>query len=393
MKKTAFVVQRYGLEVNGGAELLARQMAEHMPDDHEVHVITTMAVDYMTWKNEYKNRDDVVNGIKVHRFPVDKPRNVRKFNKLSEKVLNTGSGRDAEEKWVDMQGPHSSELIQYIKDHKDDYDIFVFFTYLYYTTVRGIKEVAEKSVLIPTAHDEAPIHLSVYDDVFKSAAGFFYCTVPEMEFVEERFHIGNVPHNNGLGGAGVDLPSDISEERFRNKYGIENDYIIYVGRIDENKGCRELFKDYTEFKKTYPSDLKLLLMGKEMIDVPKDPDIISLGFVSEEDKFDAIKGSEFLIMPSPFESLSIVVLEAMSLKRPVLVNGNCDVLKYHCIKSNGGLYYTNQNEFFECTRFLLNNKEKGLKMGENGYNYVMDNYSWGSIMNRFTDLLETVSKQ
>ena len=82
-----------------------------------------------------------------------------------------------------------------------------------------------------------------------------------------------------------------------------------------------------------------MLIGNPIIPIPEHPQIHHLGFVNDQDKFDALAAAELLIMPSYFESLSMVALEAWALGKPVLANGRCDVLKGQCIRSNGGLYY------------------------------------------------------
>jgi len=390
-KKIAFVVQRYGLEVNGGAELHCRQLAEHMHKIYYTEVITTKAIDYVTWQDEYNRDEDVVNGILVRRFSVKEPRNNTLFNKLSETILQGNSTKASEELWMQMQGPYSPELIEYLKKHKNDYDAFIFFTYLYYTTYFGLQEVYDKAILIPTAHDEKPIHLNIFQDMFKLPRGIFYNTKEEKDFVEKKFHIESTPNNGGYGGVGVEIPKHISAASFQKKYSTGR-FILYIGRIDENKGCRELFAYFSEYKKrSNHNDLKLILMGKEMIPVPQSDDIISLGFVSDEDKFNGLSACEFLILPSQFESLSMVVLEAMKIGKPVLVNGKCDVLKGHCARSNGGLYYQNYYEFEECTNYLLENKYKCQKMGENGQVYVNLNYQWDVITKRLSELVEKIS--
>ena len=115
---------------------------------------------------------------------------------------------------------------------------------------------------------------------------------------------------------------------------------IYVGRIDENKGCRELF-DYFGAYLQRPAGAADAGADWQFdsADIPSHPRIRHLGFLDDSDKFDAIAASELLIMPSYFESLSMVALEAWALGRPVLANAKCDVLKGQCIRSNAGLYY------------------------------------------------------
>jgi glycosyltransferase involved in cell wall biosynthesis len=147
-----------------------------------------------------------------------------------------------------------------------------------------------------------------------------------------------------------------------------------------------------EYKKRNKNNLKLVLMGKAVCDIPKSKDIISLGFVSDEDKFDGIKGAKALILPSKFESLSISVLEAMTLSIPVIVNGICDVLKGHCVKSNGGLYYKNYFEFEGCVNFMLTHTNEYASMCANARKYVEDYFQWDDIMRKFDKIIERVGK-
>lgn len=392
--KICFVVQRYGDEVNGGAEVHAKQLAEHVASltDHEVEVATTKAIDYVTWKNEYENDLDIINGIKVHRFPVVNERNQEVFNRYSSQMSVGEHSVEELEEWMRLQGPETPALITWLRENKDNFDCFVFLTYLYYTTYFGLKEIGKKAVLIPTAHDEWTIHLKLFEKMFTLPGAFFYNTTEEKELVNTYFSTGNIPDNKGIGGVGVEVPSDVSASAFKEKYNLNGDFMVYIGRIDENKCCPELFRYFREYKNRHKdSDLKLVLAGKEVIEVPKADDIIPLGFVSEEDKFGSIAASRFLVLPSKFESLSIVVLEAMKLNRPVLVNGRCDVLEAHCLKSNGGLYYTDYLEFEGCVDYLLSHKNECEIMGKNGEEYVNSNYSWEGIVKRLDAMMREVA--
>lgn len=389
-RKLAFVVQRYGLEVNGGAELLSRQLVEHLQQQYDIEVLTTKAIEYTTWKNEYTNDVDVINGVTVRRFGVDKPRDLNRFGKFSGKVIgNPEHTMEQEEQWFEMQGPHVPELIDYIKDHADAYEAFIFMTYLYYTTVKGLPLVKDKAILISTAHDEPPIYLKTFDTLFQMPKALFYLTVEEKKFVERKFRNERIINNDGYGGSGVEVPDTIDSQFCKNKYGIDN-YMVYAGRIDEAKGCKELFDYFLRYKKENQNDLKLVMMGKPVIPIPKSDDIVSLGFVSDQEKFDVMSGAKFLIMPSPFESLSIVVLEAMTLSVPVVVNGRCDVLKGHCVRSNGGLYYKSYYEFEGCVNYMLTHPDTAAGMGANGRKYVDANYTWEKITDRFIDIVERV---
>lgn len=388
-RRLALVVQRYGLEVNGGAEMLARTMAEHLSDRYDIEVLTSKAVDYVTWKDEYTDNEEVINGIKVRRFSVAAPRNPKKFDAFSGRVIGRPHSPEDEEKWFDMQGPLVPELIDYIREHADDYDAFVFMTYLYYTTVKGLPLVKDKAVLISTAHDEPPIYLKTFEELFLMPKAMFYLTFEEKKFVERKFGNAHLINNDGYGGSGVEIPGEVDGGRLGREKGISR-YMLYAGRIDEAKGCKELFDFFVRYKKNNPSDLKLVLIGKTAMTIPKNDDIIALGFVSEQEKYDYMAGAKFLIMPSPFESLSIVVLESMTLNRPVLCNGRCDVLKGHCVRSNGGLYYRDYYEFEGCINYLMQHPDIADGMGMNGHEYVETNFRWDKICDRFQDVIERV---
>ena len=221
---------------------------------------------------------------------------------------------------------------------------------------------------------------------------YVFLTDEEKELVQGLFHTENIPCR--VMGTGVDIPCEPDEKAFRSKFGIEGEYLIYVGRIDEGKNCPMMFRYFEEYKKRDPqSGLKLVLMGKPVCDIPKHKDIISLGFVSEEDKFSGISGAKALILPSRFESLSISVLEAMSLYVPVIVNGECEVLKGHCIKSNGGLYYNSYFEFEGIVNYIFSHDAEYAAMRENARKYIDDNYRWEVIMKNFRELIDSLCEE
>lgn len=387
-KKILFVVQRYGLEVNGGAELHCRQLAERLKDEYDVSVLTTCAIDYVTWKNEYKEGIEHINGVKVIRKKVDFERNQKKFNKISAKLNNEKDNINLGIEWQEAQGPHSSELIKYLEDHKDDYDVIIFLTYLYYTTYFGLKVAPEKSILIPTAHDEPPIYYSIFNETFNLPKAILYSTTTERDFVNKRFKNDYI--ESDIVGLGVDINENAQDINLEKTFGIKDDYVVYIGRIDESKGCNEMFEYFLEYKKIYNSNLKLVLAGKSAMEIPRNKDIVTLGFVSEDEKVNLIRKSKLLILPSKFESLSLSTLEAMYLKVPVLLNGKCEVLKQHAILSNGGLYYENKWEFIETLNYLIGNSKIAERMGDNGRRYVNENYRWKIVMKKLKEAVKFV---
>lgn len=389
-KKIAIINQRYGLEVNGGSELYSRQIAEKLIAKYDVEVLTSCAVEYVKWSNYYKEGVEQINGVTVRRFKTLHEREPKVFSALDSMMLsNPHIEEEISEQWIEHMGPYCPELVEYVDKHQDEYEAIIVVTYLYYTAVKSIVRIKNKAIFIPTAHQEPFIHFDMYKKVFGAADAYVFLTDEEKDLVHSIFHNEDVPYE--VMGVGVEVPEVVDSERFKKKYNLDN-YLIYVGRIDEGKDCPRLFKYFLEYKRRVKNDLKMVLMGKAVCDIPKSPDIISLGFVSEEDKFDGIKGAKALILPSKFESLSISVLEAMTLSVPVIVNGICDVLKGHCVKSNGGLYYKNYFEFEGCINYMMEHPEEYAIMCKNARKYVEDYFQWDDIMKKFDRIIERVGK-
>ncbi|HOO62152.1 MAG TPA: glycosyltransferase family 1 protein, partial [Bacillota bacterium] len=305
-KKIAVVVQRYGMEVNGGAELECRYYAERLTPFYDVTVFTTCAVDYTTWENVYEEGETELNGVRVIRYPVIEPRDQEVFTEvyvrlneaMAEDINNVDI--DLQHEWMAKQGPNSPALIAAIQANKDNYEAFVFMTYLYYSTYWGLKAVPEKAILISTAHDEPPVYIPMFEEIFQSPKAIFYNTRVERTFVEGKFENSEI--RNEIGGAGVDLPENIDIKGFHERNQVPEEYIVYIGRIDVSKGCQELFDDLDAYNKDRVSvgkeKIPLVLIGKPAMEIPERDDIIQLGFVSENDKYAAIVESKFLVLPS-----------------------------------------------------------------------------------------------
>jgi glycosyltransferase involved in cell wall biosynthesis len=386
MKKVAFVVQRCGLEVNGGAESLCLKIAARMSKVWDIEILTTCALDYITWQDYYPSGLSEILDVKLRRFPVLKKRDMDKFNRLSEKIhpdSYKASNKDQEE-WMLAQGPWSPALVEYVEQHKHEYDAFIFFTYLYATTYFILPLVAEKAYLAPLAHDEWPIYLSMWDAFFEKPRGLIFNTLEEQNFLKSRFPKANI--QGSIAGIAVDVPKSYDAEHFRQQYNIHEPFLLYLGRIDASKGCGEIFDYFMKLRERGSSFKKLVLLGEPKMPIPKHPDIISLGFVSEQTKWDAISACELLLMPSLYESLSMVLLEAWALGKPVLVNGGCDVLIGQCRRSQGGLWYSNEDEFI----LALEKMDEMVRdrLGLQGRKFVEKNYTWSKIESQYLEMIE-----
>lgn len=383
--KLAFVVQRYGLDISGGAEQHCRWVAEHMAKYAEVEVLTTRAADYITWKNQYSSGLQTINGLPVRRFSVVSPRHPLKFGRIQERILNFEHTAEDEMRWLDEEGPRSKSLLRYIRRNEAAYDYFIFFSYRYYHSYWGVHTVPGKALLVPTAERDPVINLKLFKDLFRLPRAFIYNSYEERDMIQTISQNEAVP--GVVVGVGTETPAGFSAERFRQKYGLEGDYLIYIGRVDQNKGFPQLFDYFLRYKQETGSPVKLVMIGGTVLPIPKHPDIRYLGILPEQDKFDGLAGAQLLIMPSFYESLSMVTLEAWALHKPVLANALCDVLQGQCRRSNGGLYYRDYREFREALSLLLASPELRRAMGENGRRYYQDNYTWEAIENKYLAIL------
>ncbi|MGE5815919.1 MAG: glycosyltransferase family 4 protein, partial [Acidobacteriota bacterium] len=399
-----------------------RLVAERLAPRHQVEVLTTCARDYITWKNEYPEGADRVRGVTVRRFANAHTRDIQEFNKYSEWIFANAHSRNDEMEWLKQQGPWSPPLIEYLQRHHASYDALVFYTYLYAPAVLGLKVDPARSVLVPTAHDEPAIRLGIFKEVFSLPAGLVYNTDAERRFVRSNFNIRAITEE--VVGIGVDIPrtTDESEaaapagdeqtvpvevledpegdvvfnedspqfrthlahkgETFRRRHRLHGPFALYGGRIDAGKGCEELIEYFSSYvKEGGPGSL--VLMGVKMMPIPDEPFIRFAGQLPDQERSHAVEAATIVIVPSPFESLSIIALEAFAAGTPVLVNARSEVLVDHCRQSNAGLFYANRDEFVECLKLLMSDEQLRVDMGRNGREYVRRNYRWDIVLQKY----------
>lgn len=384
--RVAFIVQRCGVEVNGGAEAHCLQIAQRMSAQWITEVLTTCALDYMTWEDHFPVGLEQAGGTTIRRFPVDAPRDVEKFNQLSAELHSRQSTATLaeQEEWMRAQGPVSSALLSYLEANRDNYDAFVFFGYLYATTYLGLPLVREKAFLAPLAHEEWTIHFSMWDAFFQRPKGFIFNTTFERDFLRRRFP--SVALDGPVIAVGIDPPDHFDPAGFRERYGLERPFLLYVGRVDESKGCRSLIENFIRARGAGTLSHQLVLAGTEVMPIPFHDDVIHLGFIDEQQKWDAMAACDWLIMPSPHESLSMVLLEVWATGRPAIVTAEADVLVGQCRRANAGLWYSDSAEFEGIIK-NVDNRAKTI-LGEQGRRYVRDHYSWERVTADYRQLLD-----
>lgn len=389
--RIAAIVQRYGAEIVGGAESLCRGVAEGLAGrDHEVEVLTTCARSYVTWANAFGEGIEKVNGVRVRRFRVEHEREMDAFNTRSAELLGKPHSIEDEEAWVESQGPYAPRLVDHLHQVARDFDRFVFFTYLYHPTVHGIHVAPRRSVLVPTAHDEAPIYLKIFDAVFALPAGVIFNTDAEADFVRRRFP--RLPAKSGVVGVGIDNLEELEAAGQEESGASEakDPVLLYAGRIEPGKGVGKMLDHLRRYRRETGVEVRTWLMGEVAMEVPDEDWIEVLGFVSDEEKVRRMRDATVLVAPSPLESFGIVVLEAMAAGTPALVNADSAAAMEHCRRANGGLFYRGYPELREALDLLLTDARLRRTMAKEGASYVRENYSWPKIVSRYEAFLESL---
>jgi glycosyltransferase involved in cell wall biosynthesis len=384
-RRIAFVVDRFAPTTYGGAPLYAHRLAAHLAQRFETELLTTTAQDYMTWANAFAPGTDVVDGVTVRRFAIDAERDVPRFDRLSRRLLRARRpSLAAQERWMGAQGPLSLDLLRYIATERAAYDAFVFVSYLYATTYFGLPLVADRALLVPLAHDEWPIRFPMWNRIFSLPRGFAYNTMEERAFTQRRFPNANV--DGPVIGAGVEAPPDTDRKRFRARYGIDGRFALYLGRVDPSKGCADLVRTFRRTRAQHGRSL--VLVGEPYMNVRAGDGVLVTGPVDDATKWDALAACDVLVLPSRYESLSFVALEAWAMGKPVLANARAAAVAGQIERSGGGLTYTTDAEFAGALTSL--DATRATEYGARGRAFVDEHYRWPVIEARFAEHLATV---
>jgi glycosyltransferase involved in cell wall biosynthesis len=384
MMRLAIVVQRCHEDVVGGSEALAWQYARLLSLRFDVEVLTSTAMDHTTWNNVLPAGRAVRGGIAIRRFPVAITRQAYwdgLYQRLVADADVIGEWREAlQDEFIRFQGPYCPALDAWLREHGNDYAAVMFCTYLYPTTYFAIRAVApRKAILVPTLHDELPAYLPVFARLYSSYPQRIWLTTEEQR---TSARIWGFDQGAVLGMAVEHAESTHAETR-------ERPYLLYCGRIEAGKGAAELLCAYERLPSR--GRVSLVLTGADNLGLPDSPDVEYLGFVDTQRKLALMAGAAGFVQPSPHESFSIVTLEAMAQRTPVLVNGRCEVTRGHVERSAGGFHYGSIDELVERMEQLckLADPERA-RLGGAGRDYVLANYHEERIRERLIDYVVRV---
>jgi glycosyltransferase involved in cell wall biosynthesis len=376
------VVQRYGADVIGGSEGHARATARRLALRHEVEIVTTTALDYWTWANHYPAGEETIDELKVRRFSVVSGRHPD-FKDIEKHLLTEPHTLAEENAWLRAQGPHSPGLLDFLHDHGRDYEAVLFYTYIYEPTAAGLPIVPERSVLISTAHAEAPLDLAPYRALFQMPRAFGFLTPEERDLVQGRFHNTHIPHE--VLGIGLDDMPRTDRVAFRARFG-DGPLVAYLGQVSEGKGVDDLLALWDAYRARTGRGT-LALAGNAHMKIGQRDDVAVLGRVSDADKWALLSAADVLVLPSRFESLGIVLLESWQAGTPVLVPSANAVTSGQVARSRGGIAYDRES-FGDALSSVL---ADGHTIGGRGREWTARECSWAAFDERLERLVALAS--
>lgn len=385
--RIGIVVPRFHPEILGGAELHARWLAHHLAQaGHTVTVLTTRVLDASHWANDLPSGVVDEGPYRVWRFDAD-PRDQDQWVKV-DMAIRAGQdvGIEGEETWL-RTGGASSAMEEHLRiEGGREYDVVLGIPYMAGTTYFAFRAIPDRFCAIPCLHDEPFARLHYVDRMLSQGLGTMCNSWPELDLAR-RLHprMGRA----SLVGLGFEPPAGVPDAvSFRHKYAVSGPFGVFVGRLEIDKNIPQLLEYFVRWKERNPRDFQLLLVGQGDVRPPDRDDIRTI-HLDWEDRDSMLSAATLLFQPSLKESLSIVTMQAWQEGRPVLAHGGCDVVRDHCVRSNGGLWYENYVEFEALLNLLLDVPKLNTLLGANGRAYVEREYSWPSVLGRFQGAITT----
>jgi glycosyltransferase involved in cell wall biosynthesis len=384
--KLNFVIPWYGESIPGGAESLCRAVVKALiGSGSSVEVLTTCVRQFASdWNHNYHPEGRTLEGgVPVRRFPV-RPRDVARFDQVNYKLMHNMPVTPEEEQVFVVEMINSPALCDYISRHRDE--VFLFVPYMFGTTYWGSMVCPGRSIAIPCLHDEAYARMQPFRDMCERVRGLIFNSLEEQRLAQRLYSLD--PDRLAVVGVPVDCAWNSDPQRFRRKYGI-SDFFLYAGRTEKGKGADLLVEYYCRFLDDTQRSEQLVFIGGGELEVPQryQSRIVKLGFLPVQDKYDAYGAAIALCVPSIMESFSIVTMESWLAGRPVIVNEQCAVTTGFCVQSNGGLYFSDYEEFREVLVTLAGDPGLCTTLGVNGRQYVLQNFHPDAVAAHYLSVL------
>ena len=391
MSRVAIVTVRFGEQITGGAEKLARDAGMRLAArGHDITVLTTCAEDYVTWANALPAGESQDGPLRVLRFATRRERDLKRWEAAMQPILRGDWTSDDEDRVLHEAGPDAPDLLDHLRDHGDTYDAVIFYTLLYLPAVAGIPLVWDRAILVPTLHDEIAAHLLAQARAIRLAREVLWLTPEERQLAERLYDVSGL--RGDIAGVGIEPCDDAQPQRARERFGLQRPYLLYAGRIDPDKGCGEMMEHFAAWSAA-DSRADLLLAGRAWMEIPLHPRIRHLGVVEPHELRDLMAGAAATVVPSRLESLSLVALESMACGTPVLVPAGSPVLEGHVRRGRAGLVYRDAAEFAAAATHLLDHPDVAAALGRDGSRYVAAGFTWERVEGVYEQAIARVARR
>jgi glycosyltransferase involved in cell wall biosynthesis len=255
-------------------------------------------------------------------------------------------------------------------------------------------------IVIPLFHVGHPEYecYSLFD-LLQKANAIITLTSYEAEYLTTKA----IPHDKiHVIGAGVN-PNDFIDangERFKEKHGlIDSPLILFLGNRTASKGIFTLIESMKYVKQRYP-DVRLILAGRSgreyneyysTLPLELQSSILDVGVLSKQEKADAFSAADIFVMPSKFESIGLVYLEAWMCSTPVIGSYSPTISNVINDGEDGFLIdFGDSVVLGKKIVHLLKNDMLREEMGKVGRNKVLKKYTWNTITSKIEALYLSV---
>jgi len=377
--RIAIVVPRYGLDVAGGAETQARGLAQEAARrGWDIEVWTTCARSHYSWENVYPAGFQEIEGIVVRRFPITSW-NPHLWRALDARLDMQGRlKREEQYDWLET-GAHSVPLYAHIARHAAEFDVLVALPYASPLTHYAAWAAPSHCVVWPCLHDEPYAYMEPVRLLLEGVWGVMFNSPEESALALSLLKMR--PRHHAVLGEGVLQPPLAMRPEGEMPFDL-----LYMGRLEGGKNLSVLY-DYVRRYADEGSNIRLIVLGRGPLTPPAHSAFDYRGFVSEQTKSRLCASALALCQPSLNESFALTIMESWLSGRPVLVHGDCAVTRGHVERSKGGLWFRSYPEFVGAIEWLRANPDLADRMGQNGRQYVLSNYTWEAVATRFEQLI------
>jgi glycosyltransferase involved in cell wall biosynthesis len=377
------VVPWFGPDTAGGAETQARQLAQAIrAQGAPVEVWASTGRDSFAPPDlaHHPAGADMLDGVAVRRFPITPPRRDPYIPPaVARRGLLAGLPAFPDHELRLLASLVSSDALLEAVAAEGAGRRFLFIPYPFPTSFWGMLLAGERAYLLPCLHDEPYARYGIYRWMFRRARRTLANSSAERDLALHLYDLP--PERVVVAGEGIDLAPVGDGAAFRARRGLDGPLLMFAGARGTGKNLALLLAYLREYWARRGTSLRLMLTGREPIELPVAlrEIVLHLGYLGAQEKHDAYAAADIYVHPSVIESFSIVLMEAWLQGVPALVHAGCAVTRQAAEASGGGLAFRDFGEFAAALDLLLGDAELRRAMGARGRAYVLETCRWEDV--------------